>query len=273
MRKAIAAEAAKHGFLILICLVVFYPLLLMIQMSFKDVGQIIYAFFKVEPPFHFENYARAWKQVYPMIGNSLIISGGTALLSVVVALFAGYAFGRLRFPWKEQLFWVIFAKLFLPGVLNLVPAFVLAWKLGLLNSYWAVILFGASASLPFWIFVMRTFVQQQPQELFECAKIDGAGETQTFVWIAVPLLRPMIALLMINVFIAEWNNYIWPLVTLTSPDKRPITVGLAFLTSSFPGDYGPLMAGYVIATVPLLLLFSLGMRQFVQGLTSGAIKI
>ncbi|WP_168120102.1 carbohydrate ABC transporter permease [Paenibacillus sp. HB172176] len=273
MNKPKAAEMGKHAFLIVVCLFVFYPLLIMLQMSFKDVGQIIYAFFKIEPPFHLENYSRAWKLVHPMIGNSLIISCGTALLAVVIASLAGYAFGRLRFPGKESIFWIIFAKLFLPGVLNLVPAFVLAWKMGLLDTYWAVILFGASAVLPFWVFVVRTFVQQQPQELFECAKIDGANEIQTFVLIAVPLLKPMITLLMINVFISEWNNYIWPLVTLTSPDKRPITVGLAYLTSSFPGDYGALMAGYTIATLPLLLLFIFGMKQFVQGLTSGAIKI
>ncbi|PYI53498.1 carbohydrate ABC transporter permease [Paenibacillus flagellatus] len=273
MTKARAAEFGKHLFLTITCLFVFYPFFLMVQMSLKDVGQIIYEFFRIGPPFHFENYAFAWHRVSPMIGNSVIVSGGTALLAVVVSSVAGYAFGRMSFPGKEPLFWVIFAKLFLPGVLNLVPAFVLAWKLGLLDSYWAVILFGASGALPFWTFVIRTFVQQQPQELFDCAKIDGAGEFKTFLLIAVPLLRPMITLLMINVFIAEWNNYIWPLVTLTTPEKRPLTVGLAFLTSSYPGDYGHLMAGYTIASVPLLLLFALGMKQFVQGLTSGAIKI
>jgi ABC-type glycerol-3-phosphate transport system permease component len=268
-----AGEFAKHVFLAVTCVFVFYPFWLMVQMSVKDVGQIIYGFFELKPPFHFENYAVAWKRVSPMIGNSLIISAGTALLAVVTAAAAGYAFGRLRFPGKEAMFWVIFAKLFLPGVLNLVPAFVLAWKLGLLDSYWAVILFGASGALPFWVFVTRTFVTEQPQELFDCARIDGAGELQTFYRIALPLLRPMVTLLAINVFIGEWNNYIWPLVTLTSPEKRPLTVGLYYLTSSFPGDYGQLMAGYTIASVPLLLLFLFGMKQFVQGLTSGAIKI
>ncbi|MFB6366896.1 carbohydrate ABC transporter permease [Paenibacillus elgii] len=271
--KFSAAEVGKHLFLIVTCLFVFYPFLIMLQMSVKDVGQIIYGFFEIKPPFHLENYAVAWKRVSPMVWNSLIISGGTALLAVVTAAMAGYAFERMTFPGREPMFWVIFAKLFLPGVLNLVPSFVLAWKLGLLDTYWAVILFGASGALPFWVFVIRTFVRQQPQELFDCAKIDGAGEGQTFVWIAVPLLRPMIALLTINVFVAEWNNYIWPLVTLTTPAKRPLTVGLAFLTSSYPGDYGQLMAGYAIASIPLLLLFIFGMKQFVQGLTSGAIKI
>lgn len=273
MSKKQLNELGKHFFLIVTCILLLYPFLLMLQMSLKDVGQIIYQFFSLKPPFHFENYTRAWLQVNPMIWNSVIISLGTALLSCVTALLAGYAFGRIKFPGKEALFWIIFAKLFLPGSLNLIPSFVLAWHLGLLDSYWAVILFSASGSLPFWIFVIRMFVQQQSQELFESAKIDGANELRTFRSIAVPLLKPMISLLMINVFIGVWNDYIWPLVTLTSSAKRPITVGLAYLTSSFPGNYGSLMAGYTIATVPLLLFFIFGMKQFVQGLSSGAVKL
>jgi ABC-type glycerol-3-phosphate transport system permease component len=273
MRLRRVSEVGKHLFLVATCLFMFYPFLIMIQMSFKDVGQIIYSFFKIIPPFHIENYVTAWGRVSPMILNSVIISTGTSLLAVTLASAAGYAFGRMSFPGRESIFWIIFAKMFLPGVMSLVPSFILAWKLGLLDSYWAVILFGASGALPFWVFVTRTFVREQPQELFDCAKIDGAGDIQTFYLIALPLLRPIITLVMINVFIAEWNNYIWPLVTLTSSAKRPLTVGLVYLTSSYPGDYGQLMAGYTIASIPLLLLFIFGMRHFVQGLTSGAIKM
>ncbi|MFB9278340.1 carbohydrate ABC transporter permease [Cohnella cellulosilytica] len=266
-------EWLKHLFLILTCIMLFYPLILMVQISFKDVGQVIYEFFQIKPPFHFENYTKAWNQVSPLIVNSLIMSGGTALLAVLLATMGGYAFGRLKFPGQEIMYWAIFIKILLPGVLNLIPAFVLAWKLGLLDSFWSVILFGAAGALPFWVFVLRMFIAQQPQELFDCAKIDGAGEVLTYRYLVLPLLKPMITLMAINVFIGTWNDYIWPLVTITTPEKRPLVVGLAYLASSFPNDYGPLTAGYAIACVPLALLFIFGMRFFVQGMTSGAIKM
>jgi len=273
MSKMHTSELVKHFFLIILCILLFYPFFLMVQMSFKDVGQIIDGLFKIELPFHYENYTVAWRRVSPMIMNSLIISVGTALLSVTASSLAGYAFGRLHFRGKEILFWLIFSVLYLPLALNLIPSFVLAWHLGLLDTYWAVILFNASASLPFWVYVIRIFVQQQSQELFDCAKIDGASELRMFRSVTIPLLKPMITILMIKVFIDVWNDYIWPLVTLTSPSKRPITVGLAYLTSSFPGDYGTLMAGYTLSIIPLFLLFIFGMKHFVNGLTTGAIKM
>lgn len=267
------AEIAKHAFIILVCLIMFYPLVLMLQTSLKDTGQIMFQFFQIQAPFHLENFTRAWMQVGPMILNSVIMSTGGALISVLFAALAGYAFAKLRFPGKEVLFWILFAKMFLPGVLNLIPSFVLAWHLGLLNTYWAVILFAVGGAQPFWVFVMRTFISQQPQELFDSARIDGANELQTFWHIATPMLRPMITLTAINVFLGVWNDYIWPLVTIQSPNLRPITVGLTYLTTGYPGDYGPLTAGYVIASVPLLIMFLFGMKQFVQGLSAGAIKL
>ncbi|MBD2867152.1 carbohydrate ABC transporter permease [Paenibacillus arenilitoris] len=266
-------ELAKHAFMILVCLLLLYPFALMLQMSVKDTEQIMYEFFRISSPYHFDNYARAWSEVGPMIKNSVVMAGGSALISIFITAAAGYGFGKLKFPGKEPLYWIVFAKMMLPGVMNLIPSFVLAWKLGLLNSYWAVILFAVGGAQPFWVFVMRTFVAGQPQELFDSAKVDGAGEARIFWHIALPLLRPVLSLSALNVFLGVWNDYIWPLVTIQSFDKRPITTGLAYLSSTHVGDYGPLMAGYVIASVPLFLLFAFGMKQFVQGLTGGAVKL
>jgi len=272
-RKGKGGEWGKHLFLIVVCLLVLYPFLLMLQMSVKDTEQVVYHFFGIGRPFHLENYSKAWHEVSPLILNSIIMAGGSALLSIFVAGLAGYGFGKLKFPGKEPLYWSVFAKMMLPGVLNLIPSFVLAWKLGLLNSYFSVILFAVGGAQPFWVFVIRTFVQGQPHELFESAKIDGAGEFRTFLYIAIPLLRPVLTLAGLNVFLGVWNDYIWPLVTIQSFDKRPITTGLAYLSTTHVGDYGPLMAGYVIASIPLIILFSFGMKQFIQGLTGGAVKL
>ena len=266
-------EALKHGVTVLICLALLFPLFLMLIMSVKDKEQIVYEFFAIRPPFHFENYTVAFGYIAPLISNSMVLAVGSTLLTVSVTALAGYAFGRLEFPLKNLLFGILFAKMMLPGIMNLIPSFTLAWKLGILDTPLPVILFCAGTSQPFWVFVMRTFVAQQPRELFESMRIDGASEFQNFRYLAVPLLRPMIALMSINVFVFVWNDYIWPLVTIPTFDKRPLTVGLAYLTQAHPGDYGMLTAGYVLAALPLLILFLLAMRQFIEGLTAGAIKL
>jgi ABC-type glycerol-3-phosphate transport system permease component len=267
------AEFAKHAVIVLVCVALLFPLFLMLAMSVKDKEQVVFSFFTIQPPFHFENYLVAFAYISPFIMNSVWMAIGSTVLTVGVTALAGYAFGKLEFPFKNLLFWILFAKMMLPGIMNLIPSFTLAWKLGILDTSLPVILFCAGTSQPFWVFVMRTFVAQQPQELFESMRIDGANELQIFRYLAIPLLRPMLALMSINVFVSVWNDYIWPLVTIQSLDKRPLTVGLAYLTSAHPGDYGMLTAGYVIAALPLLVLFFISMKQFIEGLTAGAIKL
>jgi ABC-type glycerol-3-phosphate transport system permease component len=266
-------EISRNVFLVLLCAFMLYPLVLMLQMSLKDRGQVIYEFFLVHAPFHFDNYVRAFQKVAPLFMNSVIMALGSVAASVGVAAVAGYGFAKLQFPLKKLLFGILFAKMMLPGILNLIPSFVLALRLGILDTYWPVILFCAGTSQAFWVFVMRTFVAQQPHELFESMRIDGAGEFRILGSLAVPLLRPMLALMSINVVTFVWNDYIWPLVTITTQWKRPITVGLAYITQSFPGEYGMLTAGYVIASIPLLVLFLFSMRQFIEGITAGAVKL
>lgn len=267
------AEFSKHLLIVGVCIALLFPMLLMVVMSLKNKEQIVFEFFTIRPPFYVENYAIAFGFISPFILNSVWMALASTVLTVSVTALAGYAFGKLEFPFKRLLFWILFAKMMLPGIMNLIPSFTLAWKLGILDTSLPVILFCAGTSQPFWVFVMRTFVAQQPQELFESMRIDGANEWQIFRFLAFPLLRPMVALMSINVFVSVWNDYIWPLVTIQSFEKRPLTVGLAYLTAAHPGDYGMLTAGYVIAALPLLILFFISMKQFIEGLTAGAIKL
>lgn len=272
-KKFSFAEFLKNLYLCILCAALLFPLVLMLVMSLKDKQQIVFDFFQIAPPFHFENYKIAFGFIGPLIKNSLVMAAGAAILTVFITSLAAYAFGKLRFPGRNFLFGILFAKMMLPGILNLIPSFILAMNLKLLDTPWAVILFCAGTSQPFWVFVMRTFVAQLPSDLFESMRIDGANEFHIFTRLAVPLLRPMIALMSINIFVGVWNDYVWPLVTIQTFEKRPLTVGLAFLTQSHPGEYGMLTAGYAIAALPLVILFSLSMKQFVEGLTAGAIKL
>lgn len=266
-------ELLKNVYISLLCVFLLFPLVLMLAMSLKDKEQIIFQFFSFSPPYHFENYAIAFKYIAPLTWNSVYMASASTVLTVLVTALAGYAFGRLEFPLKNFWFGILFAKMMLPGIMNLVPSFTLAWRMDILDTAWPVILFCAGTSQPFWVFVMRTFVAQQPRELFESMRIDGANEFQIFTGLALPLLRPMIALMSINVFISVWNDYIWPLVTIPTFDKRPLTVGLAYLTQARPGEYGMLTAGYVLAALPLLIIFFFSMKQFIEGLTAGSIKL
>jgi ABC-type glycerol-3-phosphate transport system permease component len=267
------SELLKHLYLIFVCIFLFYPFILMLQMSLKDRQQIVYEFFQIKAPFHFENFSVAFSNIAPLFMNSVIMSVGSVVATVGIAVLAGYAFAKLNFPLKNFLFGILFAKMMLPGIINLIPSFTLAWRMNILDTFWPVILFCAGTSQPFWVFVIRTFISQQPGELFESMRVDGANEFQILTNLAMPLVRPMIALMSINVFIFVWNDYIWPLVTIPTFEKRPLTVGLAYITSAHPGDYGMLAAGYVLASLPLLIMFLLSMRQFIEGLTAGAIKL
>jgi ABC-type glycerol-3-phosphate transport system permease component len=268
------AEWSKHLTIMVICLLLLFPFLLMLQMSLKTQKQIIFELFQIRGPFHFENYVKAFNEIWPFVGNSFIMAIGSVVLSVFLAAIAGYAFARLRFPFKNLLFAVFFLKMLIPGVNNLIPSFRLALNLGILDTYLPVVLFCAGTSMPFWVFLMRTFIAQQPQELFESMRIDGANEWRIFRELAFPLIKPMAFLMTINVFTFIWNDYIWPLVTIpTNMDLYPITLGLARITTLYKGQLGILTAGYTLACIPLLILFIFSMKQFINGLTSGSVKL
>ncbi|RAP74598.1 carbohydrate ABC transporter permease [Paenibacillus montanisoli] len=274
LRRLGWAELLKHATLIITCILLFFPFLLMLQMSLKTQKQIIFELFKIKSPFHYDNYAKAFREIWPLVGNSFMMAIISVVLSVFLASLAGYAFARLRFPFKNLLFAIFFLKMLIPGVANLIPSYKLALHLGILDTYLPVILFCAGTTMPFWVFVMRTFIEQQPKELFESMRIDGAKEWKIFSELAFPLMRAMVVLMSINVFTFIWNDYIWPLVTIpTNTALYPITLGLARLATLYKGQLGVLTAGYTLACIPLLILFIFTMRHFIDGLTSGSVKM
>lgn len=268
-----AAGIFKNIFMIAIVLMLLFPLYLTIIGSFKDLQQILDDFFLPTLPLHVENYAKAFVYIAPYYVNTALYAALSVVLTVGAATIAGYAFSALRFPLRRPLFMLLFVKMFMPGVMLLVPSFVLAANLGLLNTPFVIALFCMGTSQPFWVFVMKTFVDGQPRELFEAMRIDGASELRIFWHLALPLLRPMVALMSLNVILFIWNDFIWPLVTLTDPAMRTITVGIYKLSSAAGLDYGMMLAGYALAALPLLIAFFVSMRFFVSGLTAGAVKL
>jgi multiple sugar transport system permease protein/raffinose/stachyose/melibiose transport system permease protein len=187
--------------------------------------------------------------------------------------FPAYVFARFRFPLKELLYYLIISLLMIPPVLTLVPQYVLISDLGLLNSRLALILPYIAGGQVFGIFLLRSFYASQPQELFEAAQIDGAGDLLTFWHIALPLARPILGTLAVLNVVGTWNDIVWPTIVFSDQSLQNLSVGLTVFESEYNTNWGPLFAGYVIAALPLLLLFALVSRWFVEGLSSGALKV
>lgn len=271
--KCTASEFSKNAYLVLIIAVMLFPLYLTFIGSLKNLDQILDQFFLPTYPLALRNYTKAFGYIAPYYLNTAYYALISTILTVGAAAFGGYAFSALRFPLRRFLFMVLFAKMFLPGIMSLVPSFILANRLGLLNTSLVIALFCMGTSQPFWVFVMKTFVDQQPRELFESMRIEGANEMSIFFSLVLPLLKPMVSLMSLNVILFIWNDFIWPLVTLTEPAKRTITVGIFKLSSAAGLDYGMMIAGYALAALPLLAVFFISMKSFMSGLTAGAIKL
>ena len=258
--------------LIVFGILTFFPLVLVVITSLKSNTQFYHNFWLPELPFQTGNYTSAFRIIWRYIVNSVIYSGSTICLIATIASVAGYVFARFRFPFKTVLFLAFITLIMVPGVLTLAPRFILTRDLGLLNTPLALISVWVSGGLVLSTWLMRSYFESLPQELFDAAYVDGAAEWQVFFYVSVPLARPMIATVAMTTLIGSWNDLIWPLVTITDKDKMPLALGLMQFSSEFETDWGTLFAGYVISSIPLLCVFAVAMRQFISGLTSGAVK-
>ncbi|MEL3905702.1 MAG: carbohydrate ABC transporter permease [Treponema sp.] len=202
--------------------------------------------------------------------NSFTISIATMLLVCTTATLAGYVLAKKQFIGVKTIFWIFIAAMSLPKQVVLIPLVQQISSWGFHDTLAACIL--PAAGWPFGIFLMKQFTQTMPSELIEAAKIDGYGEFQTFTTIVVPLVKPGIAALAIFTFIAAWNDYFSQLVFLNSRIKLTLPLGLATLAQEFGANYGVLMAGALLASIPMIAIFLIFQKSFTQGITMGAVK-
>jgi ABC-type glycerol-3-phosphate transport system permease component len=244
----------------------------MVLSSVKTNAQIYTEFWKISFPFHFEQYKIAWDVISPYVFNSVYITIVSVVTSVFLASLTAYVIARFKFPGREFFYYYIIAIVMIPGILTLIPSFILIKNLGLRDTRWALFLPYISVGQVFAIFILRSFFEAIPNDLIEAARIDGASHLRIYFTIIIPLSKAIIGTVALMRVITIWNDYIWPLVTLSKKELWTVTVGLAFLRSEFRIDYGSTFAGYTIASLPLLILFAFTMKTFVRGLTSGALK-
>ncbi|PIQ84011.1 MAG: sugar ABC transporter permease [Candidatus Omnitrophica bacterium CG11_big_fil_rev_8_21_14_0_20_63_9] len=195
--------------------------------------------------------------------NSVFVASAVTVSNLLFCSLAGYAFAKLRFPGRDGIFLVLLFSLMIPWQVNLIPGFVIIKQLGWLNSFWALII--PKLALPFGIFLCRQYIMSIPDALIEAARIDGCTELGIYRRVILPLIVPALATLAIFTFLAQWNDFVWPLIVIQSRDMRTVPLIIQVLNGQFGANFAMIMAGALVVTLPMLLIFLVFQRQFIRG--------
>lgn len=202
--------------------------------------------------------------------NSIIISLGATFFSLLLNSMGGYAFAKFRFAKKESLFKFLLSSMIIPGQVTMLPVFLLLKNMGLINTYWAIIVPGMASI--FGIFLIRQYAYSIPDSLIEAAKMDGATELQIYLKVILPLCKPILVTLGLFTFMGTWNDFLWPLIVMTDSNMYTLPVALANLSSEHVQDTEMLMAGSVITIFPVLVVFLALQKYYIKGIMMGSVK-
>ena len=273
-RRPSAATVLNYVALVTIAAAIIVPLAWMALTSFKTDFDAINAPASPLPnPFVTDAYQTLASGNLPILrwfANSLIAAAAQTTIVLVTASAAAYALARLEFVGKRIVFGAIITTLLVPGVVLLIPNYLIVDSFGWLDSVWAIIVPGAATA--FGVFFLRQFFISLPGDIEEAARVDGAGDFRIFTQIILPLSRPALATLAVLTFLSNWNDFIWPIYVLLSPDNLTLQPGLSVLQGTYSTHFGIVMAGAVIASVPVLVLFTLAQRQIVESVATTGIK-
>jgi len=264
-----------------------WPFLWMVMTSFKPVSELVkYPGELLPHTWAFTNYPQAMQQAKfgLYFGNSVVISSLETLLRLTVCSIAGYSFARLRFPLRGLLFVLVLGTMMVPFQIVMIPLFIIVKSMplaggndylgaggtGWLNSYQGIVVPWIANG--FSIFFFRQFFKGLPAELEDAGRVDGASEFTIFSRIFLPLSGPVMAVLTVFTFQGSWNSFVWPLIMTTNEKVRPIQVGLAIFNQEYGARYEFLMAGTVVASLPLIVAFLLAQRYFVRGIALFGLK-
>jgi multiple sugar transport system permease protein len=270
---SLGSRAGAYAGLLLLTVLFVSPLVFMLVTSFKTNFEAAQPTWIPKDPTT-ENYSlvinASQTPVLRWFANSLLAAAGQALLIIVTASMAAYALARMEFPGKRLLTGLIIATIFVPPIVLLIPNYVIVANLGWLDSLTAVIVPGAAGA--FGVFFLRQFFISLPTELEEAARLDGASRWQIFYKVILPLSKPALATLAMLSFLTNWNDFLWPLYVLFSPERLTLQPGLSTMQSAFTTDYATIMVGGVIASVPVLILFVIAQRFIIEGVSRSGLK-
>ena len=273
MKRKTAGYWVLNAVSILIAFVFISPILWALAVSFQHQGKQISSVIDwFTPPYTLENYPNIILNsgVPTWVFNSILVAVIVTVLTVIVSSMAAYAMAKLKFKGRNALYLYFLIGILVPGEATIVPLFITANGLNLIDTYAGLILPTVAGSMN--LIIMITFFESLPNELLEAAKIDGAGEVRVFFQIALPLSKTILATVSIFAFVGSWNNYLWPLLCTMSEELYTLPIGIPTFAGTYTVDYVQPLTACLVAALPMIFIYILFERQIVAGITSGAIK-
>lgn len=275
VRRARSVLGLRMTVLTLGAFVMIAPFLYLLSTSFKQNALVL----EIPPqliPHHptGANYVQAWSsnRFARYFVNSVLVALATTAAAVFLSSMMAYAFARFRFPGRRLLFGLLMLGLMVPTMMELIPQFLLAKRLSLLDSLWGLIVFYTGGNLALNTFLLRSFFQDIPRELEEAMVVDGAGPWSRYLRLILPLSRPALATVSIFTFLASWDEFTWALTTINDPNKYTLPIAIALFQGQHSTYWGLVFAASVITIVPVIAIFAIFQRQFVSGIATGAVK-
>jgi len=272
-KKIKITQFLLYSCLIVMCLVTLAPLVWMIAASFMQSGasSTFPPKFIPENP-TFDQYRNLFTRlnIFRYVLNSFIVAISTTVISLLVNSMAGYAFAKYRFPGRDKLFRLLLAAMVIPAQVTMLPLFLMLNKMGLVNSYFGIIIPGMASI--FGIFLIRQYIFSIPDSLIEVARIDGANDFLIYWKIILPLCKPILVTLAIFSFMGSWNDFLWPLIVMTKDSMYTLPVALAGLMGEHTQDTELMMAGSVITILPVMVIFMVLQKYYIRGIMMGSVK-
>lgn len=271
--RRVTSRTVLYVVLVLLALAIVLPLVWMVLTSFKTDADAVRHPYSLPHPWSLDAYhtlANGQQPIFRWLLNSFAAATLQTVLILITASMGAYALARMEFAGKRLVFGLIISTLLVPPVVFLIPNYLIVQNLGWLDSILAITVPGAAGA--FGIFFLRQFFVGLPVEIEEAARIDGAGDFRIFFRVVLPLARPALATLAVLSFLNNWNDFLWPVYVLLSPEHMTLQPGLSMLQGAYRTHFAIVMAGAVIASVPVLILFGLAQRQIVDSVAGAAVK-
>ena len=272
--KRKAAAALHHAVIALILFMMLYPLGMALWCALKNETGFNYTRWYPTLPLYFSNLSFAFDKVIVYILNTVLVAAVGTVGVLFVSSISAYTFARMQFFGKNFLYMSIIVLMMIPGVLTLVPSYVLYKNLVGLDNYVVLILPVIVGGSIFGVFLLRSFFEGLPESIFEAARIDGAGEFKVYLQICLPLSLPIMGTRAIMQISNVWNDYLWPMITIKSDNLFTISAGLLLkYVSAYTSNYPAIFAAYLLSSIPMILLFVFANKYYIEGLTSSAMKL
>ena len=250
------------------------PVLWIVLAALKDSNELNENPFAFPSTITFQNIIDAWTvgKMGKYFLNSVIVAFPRVIIILILASLAGYAFGKLKFPGRDALFYFFLIGLMIPIQAMIIPLYYNIQSMGLINTYWAMIIPNIGLSMPFAIFMMRAFFRDLPDELMDAAKMDGCNAFQTFYHVFLPLMIPAITSLFVLEFMWAWNDFLLPLLFVYDDNYRTLPLGLMYFFGEYTSNHSLIAAGVSISIIPIIVIYMIFQRKFIEGITAGSVK-